>query len=160
MNVNWNTIILDADNNLVFKEFNKPNLVMNFAAAHYLHRLEQNTSGIYGPIKYVALGSSNDNSPNPNIETICSTEIARIDVSSSYYVIDNKVYVEYVYENTTTSNVVLGEFALISGGIDNPTDCNDRSETGYVFSRNIETPKLIIAPSGVLYGNAIINTVV
>lgn len=170
MKILWNTEIFNKENELVFIEKLKPNLIMNFAAAMYLHRLSQPISpNIYDLLKFVSLGSSSL-SPNSPTEEIMVNEIDRVLIGSNFRYensntdsIGNVLAVEYSYENSTGVDIIINERGLVSGGVEytDPLwtgDWADRSQTGYLFSRKVETVPLTVPDGGTIYGSIKITT--
>lgn len=154
MKVLWTTTV-KVGNKTTEIEKDSPNTIMDYAAALYLHRLEQlSGTGMYEKIKYIALGSDSSNPTSTSEETLVG-EFARVDISSSFRYENNYnvIVLDYSFENVTGAEIEITERGVVSGGVDSGliTDVDDRSLTGYLVSRQTNDP-ILLPEGGVLYG--------
>lgn len=155
MKVLWTTTLQVGDKQTTIEKDN-PNTIMDFAAALYLHRLEQPADGttIYEKLKYVAFGTDSSN-PTSTTEERLTAEFARENITASFRYENNAntIVLDYSYENLTGTEIEITERGVVSGGVDfeSITDWDDRSETGYLLSRQTNDP-IILPDHGVIYG--------
>ena len=155
MKVLWTTSVKTEDGDVLIEK-DSSNTIMDFAAAIYLHRLEQPVDGtsIYDKLKYVAFGTDSSN-PTSTTEEILTAEFARENITSSFRYENNAtiIAIDYSYENLTGAEIEVTERGVISGGDDfaSISDWGNRTQTGYLFSRQIKDP-ITLPNHGVLYG--------
>ena len=156
MKIEWSSKVVDETNNILQESNKKPNLIMDAAAAVYLHLLEHPTSGIYNYLNFVIL---TDDSGNMNTDQLYATdEIERITITSSdISVNDNVITIAFMYENTTVDSVEVFGKGLVCGGMAEVADTGNLLETGILFSKFENDEKETIPPNCVLLGSITIT---
>lgn len=156
MKIEWSSKVVDETNNILQESNKKPNLIMDAAAAVYLHLLEHPTSGIYDYLNFVIL---TDDSGNMNTDQLYATdEIERITITSSdISVNDNVITIAFMYENTTVDSVEVFGKGLVCGGMAEVADAGNLLETGILFSKFKNDEKETIPPNCVLLGSITIT---
>lgn len=153
MEILWTTNVTTGDS-IVNVEIDTPNHIMDFAAALYLHRLDQPTGTPYELLKFVSFGVSSFNSTSTS-EEILGSEAGRINIESSFRYIGNDIIaLDYEWENNSGSTVNIYERGVVSGGeeYDDIADWDERLETGYLVSRKVEVSPIVVPDGGVVGG--------
>lgn len=156
MKIEWSSKVVDETNNILSESNKKPNIIMDAAAAIYLHLLEQPTSGIYDYLNFVIL---TDDSGNMNTDQLYATdEIERLPIQSSDISVNgNIITIAFMYENTSIAAVDIFGKGLVCGGIAEVVDTGDLLETGILFSKFQNDEKETIPPNCVLLGSITIT---
>lgn len=138
MKVLWSTEIKDIDGNVVYKEEDKSNLIMQRAAGYLLRRLlMESTLPAASALSHIVFGHSDNNSTDNTLSTLESEDFRVAIPSAGVTVInscntdpttDSAGSVNISYTITVPSDIILLERGIVFNG-------TALSETGSLFCR-------------------------